>query len=240
MQTTNQTVLITGGTSGIGFALAARFLQGDNKVIITGRDQARLEAARALLPGVITEAADMADLQALDRLAAAHPEVTVLVHNAGIQENYQIADPGIDPARIEQELAINLLGPIHLTRQMLPQLLQHSQAAIVAVTSTLAVVPKASAPVYCASKAGLRNFARSLRGQLQNTPVRVFELIPPLVDTAMTAGRGQNKITPAAVATAFWHGFATDKLEIRVGQAGALLALHRLVPQLIEARMLRA
>jgi uncharacterized oxidoreductase len=238
MDTTNQTVLITGGAAGIGLALARRFHAAGNRVIVTGRDQARLAEAQARLPGLVAEIADMADQPALDRLAAAYPETTILINNAGVQHNYALADPSAPLDLVAQELQTNLIGPIYLTRRMLPQLLSKPSAAIVNVSSGLAFAPKQSAPVYCASKAAIHSFSTTLRWQLEPTAVKVFEIIPALVDTAMTAGRGSGKITPEALVDEFWAAFASDRYEIRIGKVKQLMLLRRLLPGLAE-RMMR-
>ncbi|MBC8078639.1 MAG: SDR family NAD(P)-dependent oxidoreductase, partial [Chloroflexales bacterium] len=161
----------------------------------------------------------------------------ILINNAGVQYAYDLSDPSVPLDRIDQELQTNLVGPIYLTRRMLPQLRAKPRAAIVNVSSSLAFVPKQSAPVYSASKAGLHTFTKALRWQLEATGVKVFEIIPPLVDTAMTAGRGSGKITPEALVREFWAAFAADVYEIRVGRAKILLRLHGLLPGLVERRM---
>ena len=237
MKPTQNTVLITGGTSGIGLELARRFHRAGNAVIVTGRNPAALEQARAELPGLVAERVDMADLPALAALAARHPAVNVLVNNAAVQYNYDLADPGRGVELIDEELAINLLGPLRLTKLMLPGLLAHPAAAIVNVSSGLGIVPKQSAPVYCASKAALHSFSRSLRWQLEGGPVKVFEIIPPLVETPMTAGRGKGKIAPAALVDEFWAGFVADRTELRIGKTRLLFQLQRFAPALAERIM---
>jgi short-subunit dehydrogenase involved in D-alanine esterification of teichoic acids len=237
VQTRGNTVLITGGTSGIGLALAKQFLAVKNTVIITGRSAAKLAAVRDHLPTVITELADMTDRRALEQLAGTYGDVNILINNAAIQHNYDLADPNIPVEQIDQELDTNLVGPLVLTKLFLPQLLRKSAAAIVNISSGLAVVPKQSAPVYCGSKAALHIFTQALRWQLEGSSVRVFEVIPPLVDTAMTRGRGSGKTTPEAVVAEFWTDFARDHYEMRIGKTKLLFALHRLLPRMAERRM---
>jgi len=157
--------------------------------------------------------------------------------NAGVQYNYEFADSAIVPEQITTELDINLLSPLHLTKLLLPQLLNHPTAAIINVSSGLGIVPKQSAPVYCASKAALHSFTKALRWQLEGTSVRVFEIIPPIVDTAMTRGRGRGKITPEALVQEFWHDFSNDRYEMRIGKTKLLFVLQRLMPSLAERIM---
>jgi short-subunit dehydrogenase involved in D-alanine esterification of teichoic acids len=237
MKTTGNTVLITGGSGGIGRALALRFLNAGNRVIVTGRDAGRLAALRAEQPALETIIADMADPQALAALAAACPTVNILVNNAAVQHIYDFADPAAPVGLIGAELATNLAGPLTLIKLLLPQLLAQSEAAIVNLTSGLAYVPKQSAPVYCGSKAGLHIATRALRWQLEGGPVKVFEVIPPLVDTPMTAGRGAGKIAPAALADEFWAGFARDRYVIPIGRSRTLLLLQRALPDLADRIM---
>ena len=237
MKTTHNTVLITGGTSGIGFALAQRFLREGNTVIVTGTNAQKAEVVKSQLPKITIELADMRDHQALRKLAYNYPEVNILINNAGIQYNYDFADCAIAIEQIETELDINLLSPLYLTKLFLPQLLSHPTAAIVNVSSGLGIVPKQSAPIYCASKAALHSFNKTLRWQLEATSVRVFEIIPPIVDTAMTRGRGRGKIKPDALVEEFWRDFTQDRLEMRIGKTKLLFVLGRLMPTLTERIM---
>ncbi len=186
MNPSHNTVLITGGTSGIGLALAKRFLKESNRVIITGRSQERLARVQAELPEAMVQCADLNDPQTLEQLAGCCADVNILINNAGIQLNYEFADQSMPTHAIESELQTNLLGPLLLIKLMLPNLLARESAAIVNVSSGLGIVPKQSAPVYCASKAGLHVFTKALRWQLENTYIKVFEIIPPLVDTPMS------------------------------------------------------
>lgn len=237
MQTAHNTVLITGGTSGIGFALAQRFLQEDNAVIVTGTNAEKAKAVQRQLPTMTIEMADMRDRQALDKLVYQYPEVNILINNAGVQYNYDFADPTISIEQIETELDINLRSPLYLTKRFLPQLLTHPTAAIINVSSGLGIVPKQSAPVYCASKAALHSFTKTLRWQLAGTSIQVFEIIPPLVDTAMTHGRGRGKISPEALVEEFWRGFSQNRSEMRIGKTKLLFLLQRLLPELAERIM---
>jgi uncharacterized oxidoreductase len=239
VRTTHHTVLITGGTSGIGLALAKQFLKQGNAVIVTGTNAQKAEAVKRELPTLTVELADMRDRHALEKLVYRYPDINILVNNAGIQYNYEFADPAIAPEQITTELDINLLAPLYLTKLLLPQLLSHSTAAIINVTSGLGIVPKQSAPVYCASKAALHSFTKTLRWQLEGTSVRVFEIIPPLVDTAMTQGRGRGKITPEALVEEFWRDFKRDRHEMRIGKTKLLFVLQRFMPSLAERIMRR-
>ena len=186
MELASNTVLVTGGASGIGLALAERFLAAGSDVIVCGRRAHTLDEARARQPRLNTRVADVAsesDRESLVRWAVSeHPALNVLVNNAGIQRRVALADPEPWPATHE-ELVINLEAPIHLSRLMIPHLTKQRTAAIINVTSGLSFAPLATVPIYCATKAALHSFTLSLRHQLAGTSVRVIEVIPPAVDT---------------------------------------------------------
>ena len=186
MELASNTVLITGGASGIGLALAVRFLRAGSEVLICGRREDKLREAEEAHPGMKTRVCDVA--VASDRLALSqwvvreYPRMNVLINNAGIQRRVQLADDE-EWELARQEIVINLEAPIHLSRLFLPHLLKQQRAAIMNVTSGLAFAPFARAPIYCATKAAMHSFTLTLRHQLVDTPVRVVEIIPPAVDT---------------------------------------------------------
>lgn len=186
MQLDSNTVLITGGASGIGLGLAERFLHAGSKVIVCGRREDKLREAKAAHPGLETRVCDLA--RAADRVLLADwavgefPLLNVLVNNAGVQRRVSLAEQE-DWESTREEFAINLEAPVHLSRLMIPSLLKQKGATIVNVTSGLAFAPLASAPIYCATKAALHSFTLSLREQLAGTPIEVVEIIPPAVDT---------------------------------------------------------
>lgn len=229
-------VLITGGGSGIGLALARKFHAAGQMPILVGRRETLLREVAATLPGAHIHATDITCANARSELVARYPHITTLIHSAGIQENCPFHTQS-EPA-ICQELASNLQAPILLTHAFLPHLLEKPAANIVFITSALALVPKESAAIYCASKAALHSFAQTLRWQLEETPVRVIDLMPPLVDTAMTAGRGHGKISAEALTEAFWQRFTRGDSHIRVGKSRWLARIQRLSPAL-AARLMR-
>lgn len=193
MKLTSNTVLITGGATGIGFSLARRFAAGGNRVIICGRREDALAEACRSVPELIPIRCDVSDGReraALCQHVKTHfPELNVLINNAGIQNHLPPLVREQDWERYENELNINLAAPIHLSMLFLPHLLRRERAAILNVSSGLAFVPLAAFPVYCSSKAGLHSFTQSLREQLRSTPVEVIEIIPPAVDTDL-GGKG--------------------------------------------------
>ncbi|MDO4724753.1 MAG: SDR family NAD(P)-dependent oxidoreductase, partial [Comamonadaceae bacterium] len=228
-------VLITGGASGIGLALAKRFHAAGNSVVLAGRRADALAEAARVLPGAQTEVADITRPADRARLLQAHGDISILVNNAGIQINRPLLEQ--DQADIRHELETNLAAPVLLTHAFLPALLRQRQAAVVHVSSGLAIVPKEAASIYCASKAALHSFSQTLRWQLEGTPVQVFELLPPLVDTAMTQGRGQGKISPDALAAEFWRAFVANRHEVLAGKTRLLALIQRLSPALAQRIM---
>jgi uncharacterized oxidoreductase len=192
MQLTGNTVLVTGGGTGIGRGLAEAFHQSGNKVVIVGRRVELLKKVAEAHPGMEYLSLDQGDAADIRRFAIElkdrHADVNVLVNNAGIQRVEDITSGG--PGTAELTLAINLLGPIRLTAAVLHQLLGKPHAAILNVTSALAFIPSALTPTYCASKAALHSYTQSLRYQLRDTAVQVIEIVPPHVQTALQGERG--------------------------------------------------
>ena len=184
MKLTGRTILLTGGTSGIGLALASRLVEAKNQVIVTGRRESLLDEVRQKVPSIVTERSDMGDADDRIRLAETvtkrFPELDVVINNAGIQRKVSFVK-GEPWADTREEIAINLEGPIHLATLFLPHLLARESATLVNVTSGLAFVPMSAVPVYCATKAALHSFTLSLRHQLKATSVEVVEIIPPAV-----------------------------------------------------------
>ena len=179
---------MTGGASGIGLALAERFVAAGSDVIICGRRAEKLAEAKERLPHVKTLVCDLSKASERTALAARvvreHPRLNVLVNNAGIQRYPQLAQvTDADWPETQEEIAINFEAPVHLSALFIPHLRQQARPAIVNVTWALSFAPLARAPIYCATKAALHSFTLSLRHQLKNTPIRVVELIPPAVDT---------------------------------------------------------
>lgn len=193
MNMTGHTILITGGTSGIGRALAAQLLKRGNTVLITGRSSERLEAARQSLPGVNTFVCDQSDPAAIARLHAettsAFPKLNVLINNAGIGLKRNLNDTSGNLGDLEGEIRTNFIGPVQLVQQFLPHLKKQPSALVVNVTSGLAFVPLALKPIYSATKAAMHSYTQTLRVQLRRTSVRVVELAPPATKTDFNKGQ---------------------------------------------------
>ncbi len=219
----SKTVLMTGGASGIGYALAERFLRAGSRVLICGRREQKLREAKEKHPEIHTRACDLAReadrLALVDWVAREFPTTDVLVNNAGIQERLDLtrADSWL---RARQEIAINLEAVIHLSMLFVAQLARQREPAIVNVTSGLAFAPLAAVPVYCATKAALHSFTLSLRRQLATTNIRVVEIAPPAVDTDL-GGPGLHTfgVPVAELADAVMPRLEAGELEIAHGFA---------------------
>ena len=196
MNMTGNTILITGGGTGIGRALAESFHRSGNAVVITGRRAEPLEETCAANPGMSWATLDVADADAIKTFAAKiavdHPALNVVVHNAGIMVAEHIAATAMDVEVPEATVATNLLGPIRLTAALLPHLGQQREATLVTVSSGLAFVPLAMTPTYCATKAAIHSWSQSLRQQLRDTNIGVIEIVPPAVATDLMPGHAQN------------------------------------------------
>lgn len=243
MEFTGIRALITGGASGIGLALARAFAGAGNEVLICGREEAKLRRARDALPGCRAIQCDLTSEESLRALhaevAARHPGLNVLVNNAGVQYTSRFRDEAPSFEVIDREIATNFTAHVKLTALMLPLLTQQPRAMIVNVTSALSVIPKESAPVYCATKAAMHVFSKALRYQLEPTPIQVLEVIPPLVDTEMSCGRGKGKVSPELVAVRVLRGMARDRHELRIGKVKLLFALNRVLPSVAESMVRR-
>lgn len=238
MKMSGRTVLVTGGTSGIGFALAERLLRRGNTVIVTGRTSERLEEARAKLPGVHVRVCDQADREAVARLCVEatrdFPALDGLINNAGVGLKRKLGDVSVPAADLEREIRTNLTGPIQLVHGLLPHLRGREEALIVNVSSGLAFVPLALKPIYSATKAAMHAYTQSLRAQLANTSVRVVELAPPATRTAFNDAQPEMnagpQMTAEAVADAAIHGLEQGREEILPGLSKALRLTSRLRP----------
>lgn len=224
MKIKGNTVLITGGATGIGLALAELFIKYDNEVIICGRRESRLRETKARLPELHIRVCDISGAEERQSLfnwvEADFPKLNVLVNNAGTQERIDFKKCSQDHSN---EIETNLTAPVHLSCLFIPLLLE-KDAAIVNISSSLAFRPMPHVPVYCATKAAIHAFSVALREQLRETSVQVFEVIPPLVDTELHGGRLEKRqlssaISPSVVAAATLEAIGNDEHEIIVGEA---------------------
>jgi uncharacterized oxidoreductase len=246
MKLQNKTVLITGGTSGIGLELAKQLVERGNTVIITGRDEEKLSATQRILPSVHAFKSDVSDPEAIMTLhstvLAQFPALDTLINNAGIMRNLNVNRP-YDLKDVTREIDINLSGPVRMTQQFLTHLKSRENALIVNVSSGLAFVPMPISPVYCATKAAIHSFTQSLRVQLEGSNVTVIELAPPGVETPLFRNefaeemKGQKGMDVEVLVSKAIAGIEAGKLEIRPGLSNVLKTMSRIAPQFMFNQM---
>lgn len=246
MNLSNNTILITGGSRGIGLEMARQFIAKGNSVIVTGRDTTNLSAAAQLLPGLVTLQSDAGHKDDIARLAhtirTKFPDVNMVINNAGIMRKVNLQNHNLGPDALTREIETNLAGPVQLIDALMPHLKEKQNAAIVNVSSAAAFVPIPVSAVYCATKAALHSYTQSLRVQLTNTSVKVFELMPPATETELLDPfkenmGGANVMLKESMVNIFMAGLERDELEIRPGQAKQMRFFSRFFPNFILRQM---
>ncbi len=246
MRLTGRTILITGGSAGIGLAFALKFLELGNEVIVTGRRQAVLDAVKAQHPRLHTIQSDSADPKQIAALAARvkwdFPQLDVLMNNAGVGVAKNLKTPVDDLAGLTTEMEINVGGVVRTTASLI-DILTANQGAVINVSSALAFVPVPAMPIYSATKAAVHSYTQSLRFQLEDTGVEVIELMPPAVRTEMTSEfdeAGISTITTDELVKQAIAALRAGKREIRPGQSNLLAFMRRLAPNFINRQLWKA
>jgi len=247
MKLTGRTILITGGSAGIGVAFALKFLELGNQVIVTGRRQSALDELKAKYPKLHTVQSDVADPAQIaflaKRVKAGYPKLDVLMNNAGVMLHKNLKAPAADLDGLMTEVNINVGGVIRMTSAFI-DILTANKGTVINVSSALAFVPLPSAPIYCATKSAVHSYTQSLRFQLEETGVEVIELMPPAVKTALTAdlpeGDGVTLITTDELIKQSFAALKAGKVEIRPGQANLLALMRRLAPNFINKQLWKA
>jgi len=237
MNLNGNTILITGGSSGIGFEMAKEFLALKNKVIITGRNLDKLEKAKQKLGDVTIIQSDVSNPESIkelyEQVSKEFPAMNVLINNAGVMFTINLQKHDLSAYELTKELDINVKGTIWMNDIFLPLLKNNKNSATVTVSSGLAFVPLPISPIYCATKAAIHSYTLSLRGQLKNTDVKVFELAPPATETEMLADfneedmEGISTMTVKAMVADFLKGFSKNKFEICPGQSSQMKLMSR-------------
>lgn len=246
MELTDKIILVTGGSSGIGAAIATRFARTGNTVVICGRDPARLAAAasRMKVQAITCDIADPDQCKAmLDAIAKDHFRLDILVNCAGIMFSYDFAGDPATAEKLEAEIKINALAPLRLTHAALPLFERSREPGIVFVSSGLAYAPFAETPAYSGTKALIHHSAMALRHQFKRRGIKVFELLPPVTDTPMADGvnTGGFRKTPVAdVVDALIAGMERDRYEIAAGASRLLRIMSRMAPDFLFNQMTRA
>jgi uncharacterized oxidoreductase len=247
MKLTGRTILITGGSAGIGLAFALKFLELGNTVIVTGRRQTALDEVKAKYPNLHTIQGDVAEPEQIAALAARvkaeFPKLDVLMNNAGIMLHKNLKVPASDLDGLMAEVNINLGGVIRMTSAFI-DILTTNKGTVINVSSALAFVPLPSAPIYCATKSAVHSYTQSLRFQLEETGVEVIDLMPPGVKTELTTelaeGESIDLMTTDELINQSFAGFKAGKLEIRPGQSNQLAFMRRLAPNFIGKQLWKA
>jgi len=230
MKISGNTVLITGGATGIGLALAETSVTHGNEVVVCGRRRDKLALAKGRVPQIHVRVCDVSKPSARRALGdwsvARFPRLNVLVNNAGVQWAVDFRKGAQDLPHVDEELATNLAAPIHLSALLIPHLERRKAAALVNISSGLGST-LAAVPVYSATKAALHSLSLSMRHQLRDTTVRVFEVAPPIVETELARGRrrpteADHTMTAGAVAAGIVDALARDRYEEPLGAAANL------------------
>lgn len=243
MKQSDQKVLITGGSSGIGLALAKKFFSKNNTVIITGRDRSKLEGIKASFPQVHVFQSDVTDdaevRMLVDDIQEKFGGIDVLVNNAGIMNLVDAGNELNDLSKQMQEIEINYNSPIRMLHYFLPQLKRSNNPLLINVSSGLAYVPFAQAPVYSGTKSALHFWTLGIRSQLKRHNIKVVELLPPVVDTPLAHGADVTEddnlkpMSPEKLADIFWKDFVNGKEEITPGISKQLKLMSRIGPKFI-------
>lgn len=231
MKTSENTVLITGGATGIGLALTEQFVKLGNEVIICGRSENKLREAVHQLPGIHFLVCDLSESmerkKLADWVATNFRGLNILINNAGIQSYLDLKAP-LNMDIVKQECEINFIAPVHLSNLFLEQLIKQDNPAIINITSGLAFAPLSLMPVYCATKAAMHSFSLTLRHQLSKTHIKVFEIAPPTVDTELDKGerdkrgRTDRGIKAEEFAVQAIEAIRNDTYEAAIGSANNL------------------
>ena len=230
MDISGNTVLITGGGTGIGLALAGALVDRGNEVLICGRRRQKLQAAKTRVPGLHCRVCDVSKRRSRDALVkwatSRFKALNILVNNAGVQRPFDFRRGPRDLSDADEEIAVNLEAPLHLSSLLIPHFKRKRRAAIVNVSSGLAFTPLAAVPVYSATKAAIHSLSVSMRHQLRDTSIRVFEIAPPMVATGLSGRRsrpeGEYVMTAEEVALGILKAVENDAYEVALGAAANL------------------
>lgn len=242
MDLKNSTILITGGSSGIGLEFVRQLTTLGAKIIITGRNQEALKTAKNMFPGIATFQSDVSNPEDIKQLynavTAQYPELNIIINNAGLMRLIDLQDNSLSIENINYEVATNLTGTIQMVHQFLPHLAKQQSAAIVNVSSGIAFMPYSIAPIYSATKAGVRAYTQALRLQLEDSHIKVFEMIPPGVNTNLqkdwsvqpNPGMMMNADKMVSISI---KKMLRDKPELKPALINVIQLLSRLVPSLL-------
>ncbi len=238
MELTGRNVVVTGGTSGIGLGLVRELARRGNNVLTCGRNPQRLARLRETLPDVGALEVDLATTDGVAALLG-HIEtrfdvLDVLINNAGVSAGLDLDDVADTADRSAELIAVNVTAPVRLSIMCIPMLERSTNPAVVNVSSIVAHVPKGRAPVYSASKAAIRAFTIGLRAALADSPIKVFDVLPPLVESGMPGPVGMERMDPVTFARIVIRGMERGRLDIRTGRNRWIVRLNRVSPKLAD------
>ena len=233
-------IVITGGASGIGLELLRQLYNG-NQISVIARPSANLEKLRRTFEHVSIHEADLADLSTVERAAdlliKSEKKIDILINNAAVQYTPHFLDEDFQYESIKREIDINFTSVCILIYLLIPNLMQSKPSMILNINSGLGLVPKSSSAIYCATKGALNILSQSLTHQLENTNIEVKQVFLPMVDTAMTKGRGKGKLPVAKVVADIIRGMSSSGSNIDIGKVKALRLIQRLSPGLAQRIM---
>ena len=246
MKLSRRIILITGGTSGIGLELAKQLLARGNEVIVTGRDQSRLDHVKRTYPNIHTIESDVSNPESIvslhNHVVSNFPALNILINNAGIMRNIRLdQERGLND--VTREIDTNLSGSVRMVQQFLPHLRTKPEALIVNVSSGLAFIPMPASPIYCATKAAIHSYTQSLRVQLKGDSVAVVELAPPGTETPLLRRefeaemKGQKGMDVTALVSKAIGGIEAGNAEIRPGLSNVLQMMSRVAPHFMLKQM---
>lgn len=239
MELRNSTVLITGGSDGIGLELAKQLLQQGTKVIITGRNMAKLQQVKERYPTINTMKSDLTYTKEIrdlyQQVVKDFPELNIIINNAGIMRSEVLFDDAVSLENVTDEITTNFSGTVRMVHQFLPHLTKQKKAAIVNITSGLAFIPFTVSPQYCGTKAGVHIYSQALRLQLKHTTVKVFEVAPPKTDKPLQTAIAKELDTEGAmkiedVVRVAIKGILKDRYEIKPGLSKVMKLMSRIAP----------
>lgn len=238
MELQNSTILITGGTHGIGLEYAKQLLILGAKVIVTGRDNEKLTLAKKMFPQIFTYQCDITNKEDLEHLfkevIESHPDLNIIMNNAGIMRSVEINDASVTLDNITDEIETNFSGTVRMVHLFLPHLMSKKSSAIINITSGLGYIPFTTSPIYCGTKSAVHIYSQALRLQLKNTSVKVFEIAPPKTDKPLqtavpeTSNKGSMKVSDMVQVSI--KGVMKNRYEIRPGLSNTMKWMSRIAP----------
>jgi len=244
MKMTDNTILITGGSAGLGLSMAEELIEKGNTVIICSRSDKKLNAAKLKLSTLITYQCDISNEQSIDvlitQITEKHPTLNILINNAGIMHLHDIVNDSLPLKLQEKEIFTNFYGVIALCNKLIPLLKKHDKSAILNITSGLAYMPFMASPIYAATKAAVHSYSQSIRQSLKKTSIEVFEALPPMIDTEMSKHiemPGMKKISSKALSKIIIKKMGKNKKEIRPGMSAMMIRMYKLFPWMVNIMM---